>query len=436
VNLKHLPRFPRLLTKRASPENPSTNLSDPASWLFDALGARKSAAGVNVSESNAMQASAVYACVRVLSESVASLPLPVFRRRDPKGKDIARDHPLYRILHDRPNPEMSSFAFRETLMAHLALWGNAYAEIEMNSAGRVLALWPLRPDAMRVRRVNNELLYEYTLNGEVIPLARNRVLHIPGLAYDGLIGYSPIGLARQAVGLTMATEQFGATFFSNGARPGGVLSHPGQLSPEAAKRLKISWEEAQGGLTNAQRTAVLEEGVTFTEVGIPPDHAQFLETRKFQVREIARIFRIPPHLIGDLEQATFSNIEQQSLEFVVHTLRPWLVRWEQTLNYALFSDRDQGEAFCEFQVEGLLRGDSAQRAAFYTALFNLGVFSPNDIRDKENLNPVEGGDVRLVPLNMTTLENAGKPPEPAQPPAGDSAAIASRLKSTNGNGRH
>ncbi len=399
------------LEQRASPENPSTPLSSPDAWLWDALGARRSATGVNVNETTAMRASAVYACVRVLAESVASLPLPVFRRRKTRGKDIARDHPLYRLLHDRPNPEMSSFVFRETLQSHVSLWGNAYAEIETNQSGRVLGLWPLRPDVTKPRRLNGTIVFDTKVGNDDVTIAGERVLHIPGLGFDGLVGYSPIGIAKETIGLALATEEFGARFFSNGARPGGVLQHPGQVGAEAAKRLKASWNEVQGGLTNVQRTAILEEGMTFKEIGIPPDHAQFLETRKFQTREIARIFRVPPHLIGDLEQATFSNIEQQSLEFVVHTMRPWLVRWEQTLNYALFSDRDQGgQAFCEFQVEGLLRGDSAQRAAFYTALFNVGALSVNDIRDKENLNPVDGGDRHFVPLNMTALENAGDPP--------------------------
>lgn len=403
---------------RASPENPTTNLSNPDAWLWDAFGARKSATGAHVSGASALRSSAVLACVRVRSETIASLPLPVFRRKQPRGKDIAREHPLYKILHDRPNPEMSSFVFRETLQSHLDLWGNAYAEIETNQSGRVLALWPLRPDVTAPRRLNGSIVYDTTVGNDRVTLASERVLHVPGLGFDGLVGYSPIGLAKEAIGLALATEEFGARFFSNGARPGGVLTHPQRLSDDAAKRLKASWNEAQSGLTNAQRTAVLEEGVTFKEIGIPPDHAQFLETRKFQTREIARIFRVPPHMIGDLEQATFSNIEQQSLDFVVHTIRPWLVRWEQTLNYALFSDRDQGgQSFCEFQVDGLLRGDSQARGQFYNQLFQLGALSPNDIREKENLNPVPGGDQYFVQLNMSTLENAGKQPAPTATPA-------------------
>jgi HK97 family phage portal protein len=424
---------PPEISRRASPENPSTNLANPAAWLFDAFGAKQSAAGVAVNERTALQSTAVYACVRILAETIASLPLPVFRRRGARGKDIARDHPLYSILHDRPNPEMSSFTFRETLQGHLSLWGNAYAEIETAKSGRVLALWPLRPDVTTpVRLPNGERIFKTKINGETQELPADRVLHVPGMGFDGLVGYSPIALSRQAIGLALATEEFGAKFFGNGTRPGGVLTHPARLSKEAKERLKEGWQAAYGGLTNAQRVAVLEEGVTWQALGVPPDEAQFLETRKFQTTEIARIFRVPPHMLADLERATFSNIEHQSIEFVVHTIRPWLVRWEQVMNWSLFSERDQGNAFAEFQVEGLLRGDSAQRASFYSALFNMGVLSPNDIRERENMNPVEGGDVRLVPLNMTTLENAGEPQapqpaaEPTQPDAGEGQQDADR----------
>lgn len=341
----------RFIEQRASPENPRTSLADPDSWLWDALGARRSDTGVAVNERTAMQSTAVFACVRVLAETLASLPLPVYRRIG-NGKEIARDHPNYRILHDRTNPEMSSFTFRETLQGHLALWGNAYAEIETAKSGRVLALWPLRPDVTRPFRLpNGQRAFRTTIDGEQIELPEDRVMHIPALGFDGLLGYSPVALFRQSIGLALATEEFGAKFFGNGSRPGGILTHPGKLNKDAKERLKEGWTAAYGGLTNAQRVAVLEEGVTWTQLGIPPEEAQFLETRKFQVTEIARIYRVPPHMLADLERATFSNIEHQSIDFVVHTVRPWLVRWEQAMAWSLFSERDQGVAFAEFQVE-------------------------------------------------------------------------------------
>lgn len=410
----------QFLERRASPENPSTNLSNPDSWLYDAFGATASATGVRVSEMTALRSTAVFACVRVLAESVASLPLQVVREReDGTGEDVAKDHPLYRILHDRPNPEMSAFTFRETMMGHVALWGNAYAEIEMSTGGRVLGLWPMRPDSTAPRRAaNGERYYETLVNGRHVLLSSNQVLHIKGLGFDGLKGYSPIALHRQAVGLALAAEEFGARFFGNSAQPSGILTHPGKLSPEAKQRLKSSWEAAQGGLSNAQRTALLEEGLTWQALGVPQKDAQFLETRQMQVTEIARIFRIQPHKIGDLGRATWGNVEHENISHVVDTIRPWLIRWEQDMDWGLFSDRDRWKATCKFNVEAMLRGDSAQRSAFYRAMFEIGVMSINEIRAKESLNPVKDGDLRFVTTNAVTLESAKAPkPAPAPTPA-------------------
>lgn len=280
----------------------------------------RSTSGKSVNEMTAMQTTAVYACVRILSEAIASLPIHVYRYKD-GGKEIVCDHPLYTLLHDEPNPEMTSFVFRETLMSHLLIWGNAYAQIIRNGKGEVLSLYPLLPNKMSVERDSNGVLYyvysRYTDEnpnmkkmGDII-LRQEDVLHIPGLGFDGLIGYSPIAMARNAVGMTMACEEYGASFFANGANPGGVLEHPGVLKDPA--KVRDSWNAVYRGTTNAHKIAVLEEGMKYQQIGIPPEEAQFLETRKFQINEIARLFRIPPHMVGDLEKSSFSNIEQQSL---------------------------------------------------------------------------------------------------------------------------
>lgn len=399
------------LVKRASPEDPKTSLANPASWLIDWAGA-PTKAGTRVSPDTALQYSAVLACVRILAETVASLPLPVYRRLMPRGKQRAPEHPLYRVLHDEANPEMTAFTFRETLQAHLAMWGNAYAEIEYDTDGRVVALWPLLPDRTWPERVNGVKVYKTIIAGKGYVLPAWRVFHVVGLGFDGIRGYSPIRLAREAIGLGLAAQEFGARLFSQGARPAGVLTHPGRLSEEAAKRLRVSWEEMYSGLTGAHRTAILEEGMKWESIGIPPEDAQFLQTRRFQIEEIARIYRIPPHMLGDLERATFSNVEHLSIEFVVHTMRPWFVRWEQCIHQQLFLPQEKDQYFAEFLVDGLLRGDTESRYRAYSIGRQWGWLSPNDIRELENMNPIPGGDVYHVPLNMVPMDSQS-PKEPA-----------------------
>lgn len=387
-----------------------STLANPDSWLVEALGGRPAASGVNVNESTAMRFTAVFAAVRVLAETIASLPLPVYRRLVPRGKERAPEHPLYQVLHDRANDEMTSFTWRETSMGHLCLWGNTYSEIEFGKDGYVRALWPLRPDKTWPEREprTGKLVYKTILpdgTGAVLPAYR--VLHIPGLGFDGLMGYSPVRLAREAIGLGLAAEEFGARFFANDARPGAVLEYPGKLSKEAKDNLRRSWEEMHQGLNKRHRIAILEEGMKLHEIGIPPEDAQFLETRKFQVVEIARIFRVPPHMLADLERSTFSNIEHQSIEFVVHTIRPWLVRWEQVINWKLFTEAERKIYFAEFLVDGLLRGDIESRYRAYAVARQWGWMSANDIRELENMNPVPGGDVYLIPLNMVPAGSGG-----------------------------
>lgn len=376
-----------------------------------------STAGKNVTERSAMQMTAVYSCVRVLSEAVAGLPLHVYKYRSDGGKEKGIDHSLYRLLHDEPNPEMTSFVFRETLMTHLLLWGNAYAQIIRNGKGEVIALYPLMPNRMTVDRDENGRLYYKCYRGsdeaihskeyEVI-LSPSDVLHIPGLGFDGLVGYSPIAMAKNAIGLAIATEEFGAKFFANGAAPSGVLEHPGTIKDPS--KVREAWQSQFGGSSNSGKVAVLEEGMKYTPISISPEQAQFLETRKFQINEIARIFRVPPHMVGDLEKSSFSNIEQQSLEFVKYTLEPWLVRWEQSMMRSLLTTSEKQEYFIKFNVDGLLRGDYASRMSGYATARQNGWMSANDIRELENLDriPVEdGGDLYLINGNMTKLADAG-----------------------------
>ena len=377
----------------------------------------RSNSGKIVNERTAMQTTAVYSCVRILSEAIASLPVHLYRYTD-TGKERVYNHPLYYLLHDEPNPEMTSFVFRETLMSHLLIWGNAYAQIIRDGRGRVLGLYPLLPDKVEVDRDGKgELYYVYNRYSDENPnfgeygrvyLAPEDVLHIPGLGFDGLVGYSPIAMAKNAVGMTLACEEYGAGFFENGATPGGVLEHPGVLKDPA--KVRESWHAVYGGSKNAGKVAVLEEGMKYQQIGIPPEEAQFLETRKFQVNEIARLYRIPPHMVGDLDKSSFSNIEQQSLEFVKYTLDPWVIRWEQSLQKALLLPQEKKEYFVKLNVDGLLRGDYQSRMTGYSIGRQNGWLSTNDIREMENMNPIpaeEGGDLYLVNGNLCKLKDAG-----------------------------
>ena len=373
--------------------------------------------GKTVTERTAMQMTAVYSCVRILAEAVAGLPLHLYKYTDDGGKEKAIDHPLYRLLHDEPNPEMSSFVFRETLMTHLLLWGNAYAQVIRNGKNEVIALYPLMPNKMTVDRDSHgQLYYSYYRGSDeairdtqnTVILKPSDVLHIPGLGFDGLVGYSPIAMAKNAIGMAIACEEFGAKFFANGAAPSGVLEHPGTIKDPS--RVREAWQSQFGGSSNSGKVAVLEEGMKYTPISISPEQAQFLETRKFQINEIARIFRVPPHMVGDLEKSSFSNIEQQSLEFVKYTLDPWIIRWEQSMMRVLLSLDEKKEYFIKFNLEGLLRGDYQSRMNGYSIARQNGWMSANDIRELENLDriPVEqGGDLYLINGSMLPLGSAG-----------------------------
>ena len=372
--------------------------------------------GNRVTEQSAMQMTVVYACVRILSEAIAGLPLHLYHYTETGSKEKAIKHPLYFLLHDEPNPEMTSFVFRETMMTHLLLYGNAYSQIIRNGKGEVIGLYPLMPNRMTVDRDDKgQIYYQYlvsdsdapTMKEGTVNLKKEDVLHIPGLGFDGLVGYSPIAMAKNAIGLSIATEEYGAKFFANGATPGGILEYPGTVKDP--DRVRESWNKGFSG-RNSHKVAILEEGMKYTPISISPNEAQFLETRKFQIDEIARIFRIPPHMVGDLEKSSFSNIEQQSLEFVKYTLEPWLMRWEQSINRALLSPNEKSTYFVKFNVDGLLRGDYQSRMSGYATARQNGWMSANDIRELENLDliPVEeGGNLYLINGNMTKLADAG-----------------------------
>lgn len=356
-----------------------------------------------ITPEGALSVTAVLAAFTILAEDLSSLPLILYARRG-RDKYRAYDELNYRLLHDAPNPEMSSMIFRELMMGHLLAWGNFYGQLIFSGRGRIEEIWPLRPDRMRVERKGGEKLYIYrTSEGKERLFTRDEILHIPAFGFDGLIGYSRIALARNAIGLSIAAEKFGSTFFSNGAQPGVALKYPKTLSPEAHKNLRDSWIEDHQGAEKHGGVAILEEGMDIATIGIPPEDAQFLETRKFQVAEIARIFRVPPHMIGDVERTTSwgSGIDSQEQGYVNHTLRPWGVRIEQCLDQQILlpSERDRGMYF-EHLYEALLRGDLKTRYEAYVQAINNGFMTPNEVRAKENMNSYPGGDEFRRPANI------------------------------------
>ena len=379
---------------RSSPENPSTSLANPAAFLTGLFNTSKT--GVQVSEDNALTFSAVYAAVRIISETIASIPLNVYNY-DGESRTIAREHPVQKLLAKSPNPLASTFTFRESMAANLVLHGNAYAKIELNGAGRPVALIPLNPLKVEVKIVDGQKVYVFDKKHTYLDY---EVLHVVGLSFNGLTGKSPIEVSREAVAIGLAAQEYGARFYSNGANTGGVITAPGRLSIEAIKRLKESWNRANQGLANTHGTAILEEGMKYDKVGLDPEQAQFLQSRKFQVNEIARIFRIPPSYLADLENSsTRANTEQQAIQFVRDCITPYVRRFEVELNRKLFRE-DESNYYAYFTMEGLMRGDQKARYEAYAVARNWGWLSVNDIRDLENLNPIEGGDVYLTPLNM------------------------------------
>lgn len=398
-----------------------TQLSTRILWLpgseergmWDTEPSVKNPSGVRIDPDTALRSTVVLACARVLAESIGGLPLHLYKRDPSGGKSIAREHPLYNVLHNTPNTWQTSFEWREQAMLHLCLHGNAYNELRAGIAGAVSELIPLHPSRMKVERIENgRLRYVYTEPGGTKTIyTQDQIMHIRWLSNDGVTGMVPVELARDAIGLARACEIHGASYFGNGARPGIVLETDNMIPQEAATALRDNWERTHRGADRASKTAVLMGGLKAHELGGNNQESQFLESRRFQVEEICRLYRVPPHLVGDLTRSSFSNIEQQSIDFVQHTLLPWLRRFETAFARDLIVDNVT--YFAEFDTRGLLRGDASARASYYQTLWNLGVASVNEIRGWENLNPVESGDTRFVQLNMQTLEQASKPPAPA-----------------------
>ena len=381
--------------------------SDVASLIF---GTGRTAAGVSVSELSSLTISAVYAAVRVLAETISSLPFKLYERDRAGGRNVAMNHPVYELLQVQGNDIMPAMKMREVMCVHLLLWGNSFSEIERNNGGRIVALWPIHPVRVDVRVVNENglpVLKYHVLreNGSYAELDQSQVLHISGLG-TGLLGKSPIQLHRETLGSTIAAQQYGARFFSNDGRPGFLLKHPGVMGEEAFNRFLKSWKDLHSGPDNAYNISILEEGMDVAKVGLPPADAQFIETRKFDKTEIAAIYRVPPHMIGDLDRATYSNIEQQSIDFVMHSLRPWLVRFEQSVNVQLLSKAERSRYYAEHRVDALLRGDTKTRYEAYAIGRNWGWLSVDDIRQMENMNPLPDGvgQQYLRPLNMVPVE--------------------------------
>lgn len=363
------------------------------------------ATGVEVSIEGSLALPAMWACCKVLSETTAMLPLLLYRREAAGRRTRATDHPLYARLHTAPNGEQTAMEFREMMMLHLASWGNAYAEIELDTRGRVRGLWPLLPGQMlEVKRRQGRLQYRYQLpDGQELMLPDWQVLHFRGLSGDGIVGYSPVRVAMQTIGLGLGAQEYGARWFANNARPDMVAIHPGKLSKDAHQRMKKSWNEDHQGIGQAHRLRILEEGLKLEKIGAPPEEAQFLRTQEFQAKDLARMYRMPPHKIGILDQATFSNIEHQAIEFVTDTIMPWLVRMEQRYALDLLTEQEQRDYYVEHLIDGLLRGDVQARYSSYAIGRQWGWLSINDVRRLENMDPIADGDAYLQPLNMHTV---------------------------------
>jgi HK97 family phage portal protein len=387
---------------------------DSRNWDYESgswASSNRNPSGVKVDAETALRSTVVLACIRVLSTSVAGLPFHLYRRLPGGGKEIAREHPLYRLLHTQPNSWQTSFEWREQMMLHLLSHGLALDE-KVYTGGAISEIVPLHPSRVKTEQLeNNRLRYTYReASGSSTVYTQDAVMSVRGMSDDGVNGMSTIELARDAIGLARACEIHGATFFGNGARPGVILSTDNELSPEAAENTRNQWERAHRGADRSNRTAVLQGGLKVNELGGNNQESQFLEARRFQVEEVCRLFGVPPHLVGDLTRSSFSNIEQQSLDFLTNGLMPYLRRIESSIARDLLEGDD--EYFAEFDTRGVLRADAAGRGSYYNTLWNLGVLSVNEIRSLENLNPVESGDVRFVQLNMTTLDKAAATPEP------------------------
>ncbi len=451
---------------RSSLNNPQTPLSFPAEWLLDIFNGGRTDSGIRVSELTAMQVSTVLACVNIIASGIAGLPLNVYEltvKSNRIGKSLALQHGLYDLLHNEPNEEMTSFTWRKTLQMHALLWGNAYAEIQRNGANEIIGLWPRNPARTRPVRITAPMTIEGTLypTGTMVyetnetvgdsqmgidgtdsldnRLAIRRLIlaedmiHIPGLSFDGRMGQSTVWLARQTFGLALAAEKYGAKFFGNSARPAGVLELPATLEPKAIENLRRSWAEAHGG-ENMWKTAVLEGGVKFTKVGATPEEGQLLGTRQYVRTEIATIFNVPPHMVGEATVGK-STVEQASIEFVLYCLGPWITSWEQELRRKLMPKigRTSGKYFAKFDVRRMLYPDAASRSKFYATGRQWGFLNGNDIRELEDMDPIPGsaGNSFWMPVNMMDAGDIDEIIPPGAPRPGEEAAPTQPEKQPN-----
>jgi HK97 family phage portal protein len=410
----------------------SSGVATPEQDIIDWFGGgTETWAGTRVDEATALTFAAVFACVTILSETVGSLPLILYRRLPNGGKERAIDHPLFPLIHSSPNPEMTGIEFREFQMQSLSLWGNSYNQKIRDRGNRVVELWPLQPAFMKkVAREKGELIYLYQpKSGPERVFTREEIHHIKSLSTDGVVGLSRIALQRQAIGAGLGADELAARYWGQGTHFGGFLEHPGRMGKEAQERLKDQINKDRG-LVKSHMVQVLEEGMVFKPIGIPAEDAQFLETRQFNVQEIARIFRVPPHLLADLSKATFSNIEQQSLDFVIHTIRPWIIRIEQAITRDIIPPADKGTLFAEFLVDALLRGDIAARFAAYSIALQNGINNRDEIRALENQNPIPDGSGQMytVQLNMADLNFIAGEGNLQPEPADASARVVKRAK--------
>lgn len=423
----------RKLEKRESTN--TSDLTTPNKWLINFIGGNETYSGESVDTSTAINIAVVYACIRILSNHVAMLPLQLFQETRGKKKRI-HDHPIAKLIETRPNPYMTPFQFKQTMEAHRQLYGNAYAEIEWSKTGYPKALWILNPLATKVvmEKDNHGNLKRYLVqttlvNGKVVNLPYSSVLHIKGLSTSGIMGKSPIDVARETIGIQIAGQKFTGKFYANGTMSSGVLKVPQSLKPEAKAVIRQEWERFNNGLDNSHRVAILDAGLDYQSLGIKQSDAQYIETQKFSIAEIARIFNVPLHMLADLERATFSNIEQQSLEFVRDTLSPLLISWEQELQYQLFTEEEIEEKkyYFKFNLNSLLRGDSTNRAAYYEKMINLGIYSINEVRELEDKDKIKNGDKHYMSLNYIDIDlmneyqkqkikdkDGGKPPDDNQ----------------------
>lgn len=385
----------------------AATLKDAPAWLQEALGATPTTTGVKVNHNSAMGITAFWNGVRIISQTIAMLPLEVFERQE-RGRRLAREHPVYKLLHLRPNPHMTPYTFKEIRTAHVLTWGNSYAEIEYDKAGRPIALWPLLPDRTGVEIKDGKKLYWTIVNGIKVWLAPDRVLHVPGLGFDGLQGYNVIRMHRESLGLTIAANQYGAQFFGNSGRPSGVLKHPGKPDKEERKRIREEWNQMHTGLTKAQRTAVLWGGMEWQAIGIPPEEAQFLETRSLQIDEVARILNINPILLQKTEGATTwgTAIGHFLVAFAKFTITPWLEREEDVLNWDLFGPEERGRFYTKYNASALLRGDPKTQAEILEIERRNGIINADDWLELTDRNPLPNGlgQSFYMPLNMAPVD--------------------------------